>query len=297
MQVLSDLRGLDTAKSFLSRIAVDPPIHSILLYGAESAAIEELSSWLALSWMCLEPSEEGPCGECQVCGAYGRGNLADFQDVVPRSSQNQILIGAIVEHKDRGTTPVSVFSRSMPLMSRSKVIRIQSCERLNIEAANAFLKMLEEPAPYMRFILTTRAVGSVLPTIRSRCVTVCCESPKLEGGTVEDRVKFELPWANDLAPEVFGGFCELADTLLSTQPMMALKLAEDFRSLTEGIVPAEGARLKYARALELFGTILGLKSEQHRRFGSQIAEVHRRILGNCHSGYALDDLFIKLLKG
>ncbi|MEQ1935050.1 MAG: hypothetical protein ABL962_14420, partial [Fimbriimonadaceae bacterium] len=144
----------------------------------------------------------------------------------------------------------------------------------------------------------TRALGSVLPTIRSRCVTVCCESPKLEGDLLAQQVNFELPWSRNLAEGVLEGFCDLADQTLKSHPMMALKLAEEFRGLTEKLeVTGDAARFKYARALELFGTILGLKDNAYRRFGTDIAEVHRRILGNCHSGYALDDLFIKLVSG
>ncbi len=299
MPTLAELPGLTEAKGFLAKIAVDPPIHAILLYGSASAAVEELAKWLALTWLCKQPTSEGPCRACQVCGAFGRRVLADFQEIVPSSSQNQILSGAIVEgNKDQEIVPISVFSRSMPLMARSKVVNIQSCERLNATAANAFLKMLEEPPPYMRYILTTNSIGSVLPTIRSRCVTVCCESPILESDSLQGRVMYELPWSRDLAPEVLSGFCELADQIRSSPPIMALKLAEEFRSLTEKIaVDNDSARLKYARALELFGTILGLEDNNYRRFGGDIAEVHRRILGNCHSGYALDDLFVKLILG
>jgi hypothetical protein len=297
MPTLAELPGLASAKRFAAKIALDPPIHAILLYGSGSASVEELAEWLAMTWLCKNPTIEGPCGDCQVCGAFGRRALADFVEITPLSSQNQILSGAIVEGaKEQGTVPISVFSRSMPLIARSKVVSIQSCERLNSTAANAFLKMLEEPPPYMRYILTTNAIGSVLPTIRSRCVTVCCESPVLQGDSLQSLVMYELPWSRDLPLEVLTGFCDLADQTRSSPPMMALKLAEEFRALTEKIsVSNDAARHKYARALELFGTILGLKDDNYRRYGGDIAEVHRRILGNCHSGYALDDLFVRLL--
>ncbi len=65
-----------------------------------------------------------------------------------------------------------------------KVIVIVSADRLRQEAANAFLKTLEEPPPKTLFLLLTDAPGELLPTIISRCQVVNA------GGTR----KLDEPW-------------------------------------------------------------------------------------------------------
>lgn len=59
-----------------------------------------------------------------------------------------------------------------PLVSPFKVIIILNADKMNIQAANAFLKTLEEPQEQTLFILTTERLSNILPTIRSRCQTI-----------------------------------------------------------------------------------------------------------------------------
>ena len=54
----------------------------------------------------------------------------------------------------------------------SRVVIIVDCERMTTEAANALLKILEEPPPNVYFFLLTSDPGRLLPTVRSRCQIV-----------------------------------------------------------------------------------------------------------------------------
>lgn len=56
--------------------------------------------------------------------------------------------------------------------SRYRVVIIDSINDLNNKAANALLKSLEEPAPNTVILLVCHSLGSILPTIRSRCITL-----------------------------------------------------------------------------------------------------------------------------
>ena len=58
-----------------------------------------------------------------------------------------------------------------------KIIIIDPADAMNVNAANALLKWLEEPPPHSLFILVTHAVGKLLPTIRSRCRELAFASP------------------------------------------------------------------------------------------------------------------------
>jgi DNA polymerase III gamma/tau subunit len=59
-----------------------------------------------------------------------------------------------------------------PIICRHKIIIILNADRMNQEAANAFLKTLEEPQAQTLFILTTEKASNILLTIRSRCQTI-----------------------------------------------------------------------------------------------------------------------------
>jgi DNA polymerase-3 subunit delta' len=56
-----------------------------------------------------------------------------------------------------------------PLFGATKTVLVDGAERLSDAAANTFLKVLEEPPAYLTFVLVTSHIGSVLPTILSRC--------------------------------------------------------------------------------------------------------------------------------
>jgi DNA polymerase-3 subunit delta' len=59
-----------------------------------------------------------------------------------------------------------------PFEGRVKVFILREADRLGREAASALLKTLEEPPPDSALFLTSAAEGQVLPTIRSRCLTL-----------------------------------------------------------------------------------------------------------------------------
>lgn len=61
-----------------------------------------------------------------------------------------------------------------------RVALLVPVERLNVNAANALLKMLEEPPPATVFILVTHQLQRVLPTIRSRCLKIAMPLPPRE---------------------------------------------------------------------------------------------------------------------
>jgi DNA polymerase-3 subunit delta' len=61
------------------------------------------------------------------------------------------------------------FLHSHPSLASHRVLIIDPADALNVSAANAFLKELEEPRPHSLFLLISHAPGRLLPTIRSRC--------------------------------------------------------------------------------------------------------------------------------
>jgi DNA polymerase-3 subunit delta' len=72
------------------------------------------------------------------------------------------------------------FARSTPSLGRWRVLLIDSADDLNTAAANALLKVLEEPGGQTLLFLVSHNAGKLLPTIRSRCVVLRCPVPDYE---------------------------------------------------------------------------------------------------------------------
>ncbi|MBX9703257.1 MAG: hypothetical protein K2X39_03805, partial [Silvanigrellaceae bacterium] len=67
--------------------------------------------------------------------------------------------------------PIRERAQFAPVLAKKRLFFIDRCERMNVNAANSFLKVLEEPHldAKVQFVLTTAFAQRVLPTVRSRC--------------------------------------------------------------------------------------------------------------------------------
>ena len=94
----------------------------------------------------------------------------DFHQIAPESKSRRILIAQMrdLEHS----------LHMKPLLGSNKIAVIQDADRLQTEAANAFLKTLEEPPAGCHILLTTTLRDSVLQTILSRCITIPLLAPE-----------------------------------------------------------------------------------------------------------------------
>ncbi len=88
----------------------------------------------------------------------------DFHSVGPESKSRRILIQQM-----RGMENAI---QMKPLLGRTKVAVIRDADRLQPQAANSFLKTLEEPPPGSHIFLLTSVPDAVLETILSRCISV-----------------------------------------------------------------------------------------------------------------------------
>lgn len=88
----------------------------------------------------------------------------DFHIVTPESKSRRILIEQMrtLEHA----------MRERAIAGRRKVAVIQDADRMQPQAANAFLKTLEEPPPGSHFFLTSSLPGAMMDTILSRCLPI-----------------------------------------------------------------------------------------------------------------------------
>jgi len=160
------LRGNHIATGvFRSAVVSGRIANAYLLKGPAGAPKEALALRFAQALLCdsAEPGATGEaCGNCWSCRAVSNHGHPDLVEVA--KDGNTIKIKASHEMLKEA------FAR--PYHSARKVFIIKDAEDMTIEASNALLKVLEEPPPYVTFILTATNVRSIPDTIVSRCQTV-----------------------------------------------------------------------------------------------------------------------------
>ena len=185
---------------------------SLLLHGPRGVGKQRLALWLGASLLCTGPGER-PCGTCASCRYCGDLTHPDLHWVFPRprpkeseSSVDDVkedLADARAERaaedglygSPSGTEGIFIstvraivqIAGISPALGRRKVFVVGDAERMVAQegseyAANAFLKLLEEPLADTTIVVTTSEPGALLPTIRSRVVSV--RVPRLPEGDV-----------------------------------------------------------------------------------------------------------------
>ncbi len=301
MTTLYDLPGLQSARRIVRRLYRNDSVHALLLYGSEGAGQDELAQDLVRAWLCTQPTENGACGECQSCGAFSRHNHADFEHVVPFGEGGFIRKGGITFDPTLKPPapykPVRDFGRTGPLYGRHKVVWIDPVEALTSDAANSLLKILEEPQPYLKFVLSTSTVSRVLPTILSRCLAVACELPTRADVQTHMGSLADVAAVTPQLLERFSGDRSGYDRMvqfakeLGRRPGAALAEAETLRALCIDIAPeGEKEREAVRRGLELLATLVNIEQPDRPEWTQQVLEAHRRISGNVSSRVVLDAL-------
>ncbi len=114
---------------------------------------------LAKTINCLHPtSDTEPCNECSSCKAFNDSASFNIHELDAASNNSVDDIRNLVEQV-----------RIPPQMGKYKVYIIDEVHMLSSSAFNAFLKTLEEPPSYAKFILATTEKHKIIPTILSRC--------------------------------------------------------------------------------------------------------------------------------
>jgi DNA polymerase-3 subunit delta' len=162
--------------------------HAYLFTGPAGIGKRTFAVELARALLC-EGQREGSaleaCGECAACVQVEAGTHPDFFTAARPPDSQEFPVELMRE-----------LCKSFALKSargRGKVVLLDDADDLNAEAANCFLKTLEEPPPRSVLILIGSSPDRQLPTIVSRCQVVCFASlpPEvvdelLQGRGVED---------------------------------------------------------------------------------------------------------------
>ncbi len=300
MTNLDELNGLTGAKRAVLEFAKpDSGVHAVLFYGARGSGKRRLADYLTRCWL------SGNDKEHPAAKSFENGRNADFLLVEPMGPSRIIRDLQItpprntVQSEFKGVT-VLEFLRTPPLSSAKKVVMILDADRMNTSSANVLLKSLEEPHEYAKFILTTTTVGSLPPTILSRCSAIACELPderhddplwKLaEGapGRYQEILEHEA---------IYRGLWQFAETLPKRRRMEALVAAESLKGIADSLQKAtdSNARTANTETLELLAIALRHQHPDWHFARHETIETHRRVVGNGHAGMLFDALMTRIL--
>ena len=132
--------------------------HAILIDAGSASARDELALYIAGAFVC----ENGiPCNSCINCLKLQNGSHPDVIVSDPDAENEKTFkIGAVRDiRKD---------AYILPNEAKHKVYILKNVDRMNIQAQNALLKIIEEPPEYARFILVCESRAAMLETIMSR---------------------------------------------------------------------------------------------------------------------------------
>lgn len=149
-------------KKLLAYVAGDRVHSSLILSGPDRETKARAARRMAKALLCPKRQSLPPfCGACSTCRRIEAGSHPDVI-WISDLEEDTIKIDRVRElcHQMELT----------PVEGPVKIAIVEDSHRLNKSSGNAFLKTLEEPGPGRYFWLLTSQIGSLLPTIVSRCL-------------------------------------------------------------------------------------------------------------------------------
>ncbi len=197
--------------------------HAYLFVGPRQVGRRTLALWLARLVSCDQagdaPTATGPCDHCSVCRRIMHGNYPDVMAVEPELDESgEVKRGVIIKQVRE------IVERRAPLRpyeGRAKVFIIRGADTMTPEAANAFLKTLEEPPADTILMLTAADQARLLPTIVSRCQTVTLRPVPTRTLAAALATWEDWPDRDDESAELYArlsGGCPGAAVLATQQP-------------------------------------------------------------------------------
>lgn len=149
--------------------------HAYLFSGQELGELEAIALTLGKTLNCLEPVKKNDvaidcCDKCLNCQKIEHGNHADVLWLRPESRLRLIKMNQVVRRDDSPPRVLLEFVNLKATESVYKIGVVVAADRMNEQAANAFLKTLEEPPANSILVLLTTEPQRMLETISSRCL-------------------------------------------------------------------------------------------------------------------------------
>jgi DNA polymerase-3 subunit gamma/tau len=158
-QTLSEVVGQEPVTQTLRHAVESGKIaHAYLFCGPRGTGKTSMARILAKAVNCPNKAGGEPCNSCDMCRSVTEGRALDVIEIDAASNRGIDEIRSLREKANYA-----------PSLARYKVYIIDEVHMLTEAACNALLKTLEEPPPYVIFVLATTEAHKVLATIVSRC--------------------------------------------------------------------------------------------------------------------------------
>jgi DNA polymerase III delta' subunit len=224
--------------------------HALLLVGPRSVGKTTLAMDIAAAELCLavDPADR-PCRVCRGCRLVGSGNHPDVHRIAPDGPGGQIRI-------DRVRQLVTDLAL-LPVEGGARIAVLEAAHRLNDDAQNALLKLLEEPPTAVTIVLCADDEARLLQTIQSRVarIRLGTVAPREIESLIVERGDADAPTANRVA-RLAGGRPGLA-IAYARAPEAATIRGELARSLVDLAAMSRASRL--LRIRELLGRAKDLR--------------------------------------
>lgn len=202
--------------------------HAFLFVGPAGVGKRRFADAFADWLLCLQAGDGSPCGECRSCQLRLAGSHPDRLLIEPEEEGKAIRVDAVRKLAD--------FMAQTAQQGGRKVVMLHPAEAMNLNAANALLKSLEEPTAETYLLLITDQPSRLLPTIRSRCQVQSLPAP----GQSEAR-----RWLAGQLPELDGEQHDALLLMAGGAPLRALQLQRmDAANLRQQVVEGVKALLK-----------------------------------------------------
>ncbi|MFH0844604.1 MAG: DNA polymerase III subunit delta' [Pseudomonadota bacterium] len=158
--LFSEIIGQDRAIGFLKGVISKGKVpHAYLFTGPSGVGKTTTAMALAQTLNCQNPSAGQGCSQCLTCRQIANGSFPDLTLLEPQGQNIKI-------QQIRELNRALSFKR---VSGRYRICVLRGADTMTDEAANSFLKTLEEPFPGNIFVLNVMEPLNLLPTILSRC--------------------------------------------------------------------------------------------------------------------------------
>ncbi len=212
-----------SVSNILAMLAKNSLAHALLFSGIKGLGKENIAKNLAMIVNCTSAAEPGSYSDepsdffsiaCKTCNACKKIISCHHPDVLTIETSGKVIkIGQI---RDLCKT-----LQIKPVEALQRVIIINDAEKMNTEASNALLKMLEEPPQSTLFILIAKQTSDLLPTITSRCQQIAFKPVSSEQIKLYIQNKYNLPPKDaSIIASISHGSPELADTFIDNPALL-----------------------------------------------------------------------------
>lgn len=170
--------------------------HALLLIGPPGVGKREFAEQLAALLLCeAVTADMKACGRCVACHWLAAGNHPDFRRIAPKGDDKEAEETKSEKSSEKTKKQATAIIRIDQIREledfvfvgshrqANRVILITAAEAMQAAAANALLKILEEPPSSVYFILVSSRQKILLPTLRSRCRVVPFTQPGKQAAT------------------------------------------------------------------------------------------------------------------